>query len=816
MLVYQLFACVLIGPIIAHADELRKRFLDRDYMSNINQKIIECQKKFSIDGGTTCVEDDYLHSIYHSYLPSADIGESKIATSIKSIGEDEAEYSKLFETYIVPGRPFKGTMTNVITTENIVCDKSSKKIEGANDCHDENYLLMCDGIDKVHLPNIVSNNYLVKLNGTNRMIDNPIDVSYQWPTLIKIDDHTPSKIFQCPNKMHQVIWGNNAISVTVRLMQQNQCNIIVQPISKESHPLHYPIYDKDAFSSDVILPKYIDAELLKGEYIFIPNTFVSSIKVESDASLLRLCFVDASNYGKFIESISIPAKIFPDYHNFLHSIFVSLTDKSMSKYPLENKMGEYYNVSIDSYEDIGTENKQVPIKRKSNNKLRDWQDTNKWNTMITSLTIPQPNLPSISMLGRDHVTLEWFGNYLPLPSDRTKYGYNITLCSSSAISVSFNHLSNRDCINSIFIGNTGVMSETKHINADGFEYHHYRVNLDNLSPDTQYFYVMTMFYDTFNSIPTLYSPVFVSLPIDVPQSPTNVNIYEVFIFHVKLRFNAPKDDGGSSILHYRIFARCIESYDSLPMTEWTLLNDLVGISKNNEVSYTIQRLLPGTSYEFKVIAVNSVGMSKASSPSNIITTSKYSEVALRLYGEYYSYGSNTASQPTNSIELDTSADVLKYHAHSSTSANYVKLWKCHWSPSIPYVIVSNNVWADPSYADVVLTNENKISGNVAWVIRGNIGFVHKVKVLQKAGALAVIIVDNGKCTSFNQACIPGADKSRGENFALKDMSGPWENVRIPVYFMLYDDAIEVAKSIKFDVPQELLNLKPKNVHNDEL
>ncbi len=815
MLVYQLFVCVLIGPIIVHADDIRKKLLDRDYMSNINQKIIECQN-FIVDDGTTCLEDNYLHSVYQSYLPLADIVESKIASSIKSIGEDEAEYSKLFETYIVPGRPFKGAMTNIITTENIVCDESSKKHEGANDCHDENYLLMCDGIDKVHFPNIVSNNYLVKLNGTSRIIDSPIDVSYQWPTIINIDGNIPSKIFQCPNKMHQVIWGNNDISVTVRLMQQNQYNAIVQPISKEGHPLHYPLYDNDAFSSHGKLPKYIDAQLLKGEYIFIPNTFVSSIKVESDNTLLRLCFVDASNYGKFIESITIPAKIFPDYHNFLHSIFVSLTDKSMSKYPSENKVGEYYNASSKSDEDISTQKKPIPNKRKSNNKLRDWQDTNKWNTMITSLTIPQPNLPSISVLGRDHITLEWLGNYLPLPSDRTKYGYNITLCNSSAISIGFNHLSNRECISTIFVGNTGVMRETKHINADGFEYHHYRVNLDHLSPDTQYFYVMTMFYDTFNSIPTLYSPVFVSLPIDVPLSPTNINIYEVSLFHVKLRFDAPKDDGGSSILHYRIFARCIESHDSLPMTEWTLLNDLVGISNNNEVSYTIQRLLPGTSYEFKVLAVNSVGMSKASAPSDVITTSNYSKVAVRLYGENYHHGSNTTSYPVNSIELDTSADVLRYHIPSGTNTNYIKLWKCHWSPSIPYVIFSHNVWADPLYADIMLTNENKIRGNVAWVIRGNIGFVHKVKVLQKAGALAVIIVDNGKCTSFNQACIPGADKSKGENFALKDMSGPWENVRIPVYFILYDDAIKMAELIRFNIPEELLNFKPKNVHTDEL
>lgn len=813
MFSYLFISLVIIGPIFSYASDVWKKFFDRDYMSNIDQRVTECQNSVLDEVSTTCLEVNYLHSVYKTYLPPADVGESKIATSIKSIGGDEAEYSKLFETYIAPGRPFKGSMMNVITTNSIVCNNSSRKSEGASDCSDENFLIMCDGVEEVYFPNIVSNNYLVKLNSTSRIADTPNDLTYQLPSVLKIDQTSPSKVFQCPNKMHQVIWGNNDISVTVRLMQQNQYNAIMQPISKINHPLHYPIYENSAFSSDMKLPKYIDAPLLKGEYIFIPNTFVSSIKSESDTSLLRLCFVDASNYGKFIESITIPSKIFPAYHDYLHSILVTLTDKSMSKYPLEKSITEYYNASSNHNEDVDGPSKPAPGRRKSNNKLRDWQDTNKWNTMITSLTIPQPNLPSISYLGRNHVIMEWFGKYLPLQSDRTKYGYNITMCSSSVISISFNQLPNNECSSVIFAGASGVMKETKYINPDGFEYNHYQVKFDNLSADTQYFYVMTMFYDTFNSIPTVYSPMFTSLPVDVPLSPTNVIVDDVSTFQVRIGFDVPKDNGGSAILHYKIFAKCTEPHDSLPMTEWTLLSDEVGVSKN-EVYYTIQRLLPGTSYEFRVVAVNNIGMSKTSLPSNVVTTSSSPVKNLRLHG--YHDSSTPSLYPGTSIELDTSTDVLTYHAPSNTHLKSVNLWKCHWSPSLPYTIVSRNVWADPLYVDSVLTNGDKISGNIAWVIRGKIGLVHKVIALQKANALAVIIVDNGKCVSFNQACIPGADKSRGENFALKDMSEPWENIRIPVYFMLYEDGIKVAETIEFDIPKEFRDLKPINVNNDEL
>ena len=45
--------------------------------------------------------------------------------------------------------------------------------------------------------------------------------------------------------------------------------------------------------------------------------------------------------------------------------------------------------------------------------------------------------------------------------------------------------------------------------------------------------------------------------------------------------------------------------------------------------------------------------------------------------------------------------------------------------------------------------------------------------LQAAGAIGVLIVDDGRCQAFDQRCMPGAEKKHKEKFAIYDDSGPW-------------------------------------------
>ena len=42
-----------------------------------------------------------------------------------------------------------------------------------------------------------------------------------------------------------------------------------------------------------------------------------------------------------------------------------------------------------------------------------------------------------------------------------------------------------------------------------------------------------------------------------------------------------------------------------------------------------------------------------------------------------------------------------------------------------------------------------------------------------AGAVGLIIVDDGTCRKFDQACVPGSSKDSGDGFAAADLEKAW-------------------------------------------
>ena len=98
--------------------------------------------------------------------------------------------------------------------------------------------------------------------------------------------------------------------------------------------------------------------------------------------------------------------------------------------------------------------------------FKDWQESNKWDRLITSLTRPRPLCPEIIHLGRRNATIQISSKFLPKLSDTTNFGFNISICSHS---LSLN-LSNR-------------IRETEYqkpiINGNGNKYHDYDINRDN-------------------------------------------------------------------------------------------------------------------------------------------------------------------------------------------------------------------------------------------------------------------------------------------------------------------------------------------------
>jgi len=44
---------------------------------------------------------------------------------------------------------------------------------------------------------------------------------------------------------------------------------------------------------------------------------------------------------------------------------------------------------------------------------------------------------------------------------------------------------------------------------------------------------------------------------------------------------------------------------------------------------------------------------------------------------------------------------------------------------------------------------------------------------QRAGASALVVVDDGKCTKYDQQCLPGASKYLQEGFGAHDIKAHW-------------------------------------------
>lgn len=75
------------------------------------------------------------------------------------------------------------------------------------------------------------------------------------------------------------------------------------------------------------------------------------------------------------------------------------------------------------------------------------------------------------------------------------------------------------------------------------------------------------------------------------------------------------------------------------------------------------------------------------------------------------------------------------------------------------------------------------------VKRGVVPFVQKVRNAIEAGALGIIIVDDGQCPEdedewmHSQKCIIGSVFKNGDGWASQDNPEAWAQTRIPTYFV---------------------------------
>lgn len=114
----------------------------------------------------------------------------------------------------------------------------------------------------------------------------------------------------------------------------------------------------------------------------------------------------------------------------------------------------------------------------------------------------------------------------------------------------------------------------------------------------------------------------------MPGQPASVTVSNIDTRSLRLSWTSPSEDGGRDIVGYTIEVRVTSLFGNVEMTgfnsNWQQWNqsDL----PTPMTSYEVTGLYPYTSYQFRVMAENSVGRGQASDPSETHTTNEDGEL----------------------------------------------------------------------------------------------------------------------------------------------------------------------------------------------
>jgi hypothetical protein len=257
-----------------------------------------------------------------------------------------------------------------------------------------------------------------------------------------------------------------------------------------------------------------------------------------------------------------------------------------------------------------------------------------------------------------------------------------------------------------------------------------------------------------------------------------------------LSFLQPQDDGGTDIIGYHVVARHVFSSSSA-VTDFVEVSgpwfsvgtfqahftDAKDTRSDSTLSISIpNRFLDSRSYQLKLCAFNVMGNSTWSTVSNSARSvvEDTHENSLSVLGsDLYPFG----------LQLDFGAQV----ASQVNSSEAVSMWTGHWGRR-HVKIHSGYVFCDVEQQEINLQNR------IAVMLRDTIPVVTKAKFVQNRGGIGLLLVDStDKCQNFDQTCMPGANRNRGEGFGLSDVETYWLDIYIPVALLMKTGAQELFK-----------------------
>lgn len=658
--------------------------------------------------------------------------------------------------------------------------------------------------EDIHIPSILENGYNLRLLEYSSYYNEPFNYGQDWPSIIDVYSNNSVPIHNCPSRMHQVIWGQND-SMVLRLFLKSKASQLGPVFGTHGELLHHRAFTSAAFpeTDSSNFPKFAEVVLGKDQYIFIPETYLVGLGTSSadHVRCLRMCFVDASNLNAFRNDLSIDAVLSPHARNVLQQLNDPSQDLTMRREPKDFTLrtmsalqsiqaADMVNDNITA--DIEPRRRDQKRRKSSTGKFREWQDVNKWNLMVSSLTLPQPPVPILKSAGRTNMTLYWKGLYSPNEFDKTSFGFNITICSEYTTNT-------EDCVVESFYRNSEShplveSTDGKQSEQQGSEVSISTVILLHLNPATSYKFQSKMLVGTAHSNPSDWSPVYRTDEISCPSNVIGPLIAELTgdkRAHVTLWFDRPVDDGGLPILEYVVYRR---NHDENFSNEWKRHtnidpSDIVGgdpsIGQGNRDSILLTDLLPDCSYEFKMFAVNEMGESKESIISNEI----HLPSILPSFNPTYILRGVVDEVLRNSslVLLNDTAQTISI-LRGDQIVTSMDVWSSYYSP-MKFSVAGIPLHVESPISSVPdISGENVFVGKVAILSRDGEPISAKARYMQSVGAIGCIVVDTGKCVDYDQKCFPGSHKGRGEYFGEVDPPKAWNSIRIPVVFILNNKA----------------------------
>ena len=131
-----------------------------------------------------------------------------------------------------------------------------------------------------------------------------------------------------------------------------------------------------------------------------------------------------------------------------------------------------------------------------------------------------------------------------------------------------------------------------------------------------------------------------------------------------------------------------------------------------------------------------------------------------------------------------------------------------------YLVSGEIIYCIPNHADTPSPiNAHQLRDRIAFVDRGGNSLLEKAMKLQAAGAIGVIIADDGQCDEHFVHCGTRAGSAREGGFAAHDHANEeWRSIKIPVLLV----TLSTAEKMRRSMPIERIEIKGRGVHNSSI